>query len=310
MILLSAGASAQSLRIDRSYLSHLKMQAASEKDERNRCRWFNLIAEEYIKSYTIDSSKHYSYMSLKLASVKGWSSEEAAALKNLVKANRANQFNSEYLTTRRESFESINRAIELYTKLGDKRNLAECYFLYGTYFKFHAKYDQVFEYNAKAREIYSSLHDSAGTAMCLGYLGGLYHATGKPDSARICFESSMKVFEALRDTDQLTYILQGFSYLKTDEKKPAEALALMERAAGFAEGSENLFMIADIYNDYAASLIAAGRNDEAITKLNKAHAIALRFGAQRLLAIICGNLSAALMNKGDYRQSAMYKDSV
>ncbi|MDP4173713.1 MAG: HAMP domain-containing sensor histidine kinase [Bacteroidota bacterium] len=300
----------QDLRINRNHIAYLRNSLSKETDLYNKCKLYNLLAEEYIKAYGVDSSKYYSHKSLEIAQKKNWKSEEAVALKNIVKANRANFFNNEYLITRRESFENISRAIELFEQLGDQKNLAECNWLFGSYFYVHSAEEKAFGCFSNALSISQKIKDSIGIARSCNSIGLLYSSQGKYDLAQKNYDMSLQILNKHIDTTLLISVLVRYSNLMNKQKRSSEALKLIGRVSELSKHGNNQYMLADIYNDIGIILIGNKKDKEAIGVLDSAYQLASKFKAEMLLSSISDNLAIAYHNLGDYKNAYLYKDSV
>lgn len=186
--------SAQNTKIDRSLLNSLKVTTSHESNPLKLCQTYNRIADEYFITYDLDSVKYYSEKAIKIAKVEGYKTEEGTAYKNIARTSSFNFDKRGYLTLKRDYHENISSAIQIFSGINDKKNLAECYYFLAKYYLSYHNSALFLETNNKAIELFKSLNDNLGVSRCYVAYAKVLSIQKKYEEAERLFRISEAVF--------------------------------------------------------------------------------------------------------------------
>lgn len=283
----------QNLRLNKEYLDSLKKGITGNYTKTTNPSVYNLIAAEYIKVYDADSVLKYAKKAVEFARLQEDKYQEASGYYNIAVGNRIAYDWRDYQKARKDYFENINRAINLFEKIGDKSKLAGSYLLLGNYYNRFGMPPGAFENYNKALKLFQEAQNEKGIAQCYSYLGQYFDVNNKPQEALPYFEKAAKTFEAKKDTIGLIYVLPMKSYCMKSLNNGIEQEALMRRTLNLAKGTENEYLLADIYCDLGLSLMDNHKAEESVVYLDMAYKKLLKYKADKLLSAISSNLAMA-----------------
>ena len=195
---------------------------------------------------------------------------------------------------------SHRHVLEIFTRLGDQKNMSATYHQLGILAQDQGDYDTAEPLYRRALDIAERIGDQAGTASSSGQLGILAQDRGDYDSAEPLYRRALDTFERIGDQagtarsyHQLGRLAQDRGDYDTAEPLYRRALDTFERIgdqAGTASGYHQLGILAQKRGDY----------DTAEPLYRQSLAINERIGDQAGTARSYGQLAILAQDRGDY----------
>lgn len=165
--------------------------------------------------------------------------------------------------------------------------------------------DQAISYITQALKINQSIHDTVSMAIDYDYLGATYARKEMPDSAVANYHKALSLFRKIGKEDRYAVSLTNIATIYPHYPDS------LNKAIRYFNIAWKTFKVlgwnhyeADIEYGIAKVLVKQGKVDEAIITLNKSLQLAFKYERELLLKKqIYEELSEAYQQKGDYRQA-------
>jgi tetratricopeptide (TPR) repeat protein len=168
-----------------------------------------------------------------------------------------------------EAVECCQEAITAYEKVGDRKGLAEAYYLLGDSYKKMGELDSGFKATLKGLELNTELADKQGIRRCYNNIGSFYKYMGQFEKALTYYQKSLALCQEL---DYRRGILSSYNNIGTIyQEMDKDELALEFYMKSYdVEVPLNHLSSAIYYGNIGGIMMKMGRNAEAKEALLKA----------------------------------------
>ena len=201
------------------------------------------------------------------------------------------------------------QAIEIFSNLGDRLNLANAYSQLGYALQAQGLYDEVLRLQLDALEIREELStDSSLIARSVGAVGMVYQNLGNLDQAMKYFEESLRIRQNIENPREvgIAFSLKNIGSIHQLEGRHDEALDYFQQALGIFERNQNLQFVETMYRLIGVSYLSTGEVLLAERYFEKALDIADNFKGRAIKARSLFELGKVYREAGQSRKAERY----
>ena len=210
-----------------------------------------------------------------------------------------------------EASEVYGQALELSTRLNDRRSWAWSRTAQGELLMKQGLYAEAGDHLLQAQDAFESLGDRAGVGQSLHLSGTLAAQQGDYDSARLLYEQSLAIRRELDDKPRIASLTSNLAILSSFAGDYPAARTLHEEALVLRRELGDKWAIANSLNNLGVVLEALDSIGEARARLDEALAILREVGDPWAIANALNNLGNVARTQGDYAAARLlYIESI
>ncbi|MBL4668916.1 MAG: tetratricopeptide repeat protein [Flavobacteriales bacterium] len=201
-----------------------------------------------------------------------------------------------------ESLLNLNKALTHYTKLKNKKGIANCYNGIGVVYYDQGKLYKSLEYGIKSLRIKEKLQDKRSISMTLNNIGNVYKDLGKVEKSLEYYNKSIKLNKETENFHGLAMTYNNIGLVYQNEGKYDEAKKYYSESLVIKRQIKDLHGEAMTLNNIGLNFELQKKYNEAIPYYEKSIVIKKQINDQYGLAMSLINLGTVYREKGDYNQ--------
>ncbi len=206
-----------------------------------------------------------------------------------------------------KAFDLLNKALDTYIELNDKKNIAKCYINLGNLNYVKKNYNKSLQLSLKALDIQEKIvpTDTMVLASLRINLAASFQKTGKYG---LCHEQLDKVLVLIGDTSdrlKVKVLVNKYQISKLEENYE-EALDYMNKALLIAKSSVDRLVESDIHIDMGNLYLQLEQYEAAMTNFEKAYQIIENSGHQRSKMAVSQQIGWVYFMRNDFRTAKKF----
>ena len=228
----------------------------------------------------------------------------AAGQKDTILVKSYNELTWQYRNVDKDkAIEYGNRAIELGTKTGFKKGIAQAYNDLGIIYYDKQDFTTAISLYQKAFDIRIQLKDEKGVAALYNKIGIVFQKEGKFDSSLIYAQKALQIYEKLGDKIGVSYSLNNIGIVNQNVGNVDEALKYHEQSIVIKEEIHDRLGLAGSYVNVGNIYVLKKDIPHAKEYYEKAEAMCREIGDPEYISNTVNNLAAMYEKIGDYKKA-------
>ncbi len=247
-------------------LDSLHKTLKNEKVDSIKVQILNQLSETYLNSDLDKALKH---------SKEAWGISKLNEFQNGLAVSNFNIGKSyEYMGKNLLAVDKFEKAIELFTQLNLKYELAETEKHLGIVYENLGKYDKALTHYLIALKKMEALNDNAGIASCLNSIGLIYYFEENYEEALSNFNKTLEIVTELNYVYAIAITYNNIGLVYENTLVFDTALIYYNKAIDIHKSIDNLYDIAIVYNNVANVFFKQDKYDDALKFYKEAMSIA------------------------------------
>ncbi|PCJ64089.1 MAG: sensor histidine kinase [Bacteroidetes bacterium] len=201
---------------------------------------------------------------------------------------------------------TINKSLNLYTKIDNLIGVSSCYDLIGTISRFQEDFEKSVSYYNKALKIVKDKGDHMKAAGFIGNIGAVYSTMGEYDKAVTSYMEAIVIFDSLKAKKKSLNPLNNIALTYARQGRNTEALAYFQKClSGYRENGNKIFGASILLN---IGLVYSNINeyDKALLHIKEALEISKELGNELEVAKCFTSIGSAFFSKNEYDTALSY----
>jgi class 3 adenylate cyclase/uncharacterized protein HemY len=202
----------------------------------------------------------------------------------------------------------INKYYEISLETGDSSMMSEAYSNMGAIYQIQKDYGRAFIYYRNGLALDEKSGNYRGVAINYFNLGECYQELGDYDASLDHFQKSLQVSIAHNEFDIIADAYRGIGLVYLDKAEYREALQYFEKSSQEAADIDNESIMGANYISQGAIAVNLGEYQKALNLCKKGLDISLKMGALKQQMLACDCLYKAYKQKGMVNQALTYHE--
>lgn len=198
------------------------------------------------------------------------------------------------------------KALELATRLNDKRLLSKCYHSYGNIYYYKGDYADALNYYFKSLKLNEELGDKKAVGSSFNNIGNVYWLQGKNEEALEFYFKDLEVSKEIGDKISEAKTLGNIGLIYDSKKEYDKALEYYFKSAELSEKVKDYDAAANAFINIGLVMQVKEKFDEALSYYEKAKSIAETAGNKEALALVTINTGSCYNDMKKYALAESY----
>jgi tetratricopeptide (TPR) repeat protein len=202
--------------------------------------------------------------------------------------------------------EYYEKAIHIFKKIGDERNLSRVYGSLGIIFKDKGDLENALKFCKKDLAISKKLSNQLGISIAVNSIGLVYYEKGEYDTAIKYLKQHLDFSRKIDYKRGIAITCNNIGASYREKGDHDTALKYYEEALQSAEAYDLIKLISSVSNSMGLIYLDNEKFDLALKYIQKYLSISETIGFKMGIDIACGNIGILFFEKGDYKNALQY----